>query len=121
MPHPAAFDLGLRCLPMSLLWDARLKWVKPQLKLMRTKHIPFCTDSHDLINVDWIIKLQLYISFHAGVVIANKIDLDQRRTISPKMGNDFAASNGLKYFECSAVSIHHHKCKFSNFPSTKKD
>ena len=28
MPHSAASDLGLHCLPMSLLWDARLKWVK---------------------------------------------------------------------------------------------
>ena len=28
MPHSAASDLGLRCLPMSLLWDARHKWVK---------------------------------------------------------------------------------------------
>ena len=25
-------DLGLHCLPMSLLWDARLKWVKEYLK-----------------------------------------------------------------------------------------
>ena len=28
MPHSVAPDLGLHCLPMSLLWDARLKWVK---------------------------------------------------------------------------------------------
>ena len=28
MPHSAASDLGLHCLPMSLLWDARHKWVK---------------------------------------------------------------------------------------------
>ena len=27
-PRSAASDLGLYCLPMSLLWDARLKWVK---------------------------------------------------------------------------------------------
>ena len=27
-PHSAASDLGLHCLPMSLLWDARHKWVK---------------------------------------------------------------------------------------------
>ena len=27
-PHSAASDLGLHCLLMSLLWDARLKWVK---------------------------------------------------------------------------------------------
>ena len=26
-PHSAASDLGLYCLPMSLLWDARFKWV----------------------------------------------------------------------------------------------
>ena len=26
--HYAASDLGLHCLPMSLLWVARLKWVK---------------------------------------------------------------------------------------------
>ena len=27
MPRSAASDLGLRYLPMSLLWEARLKWV----------------------------------------------------------------------------------------------
>ena len=27
MQHSAVFDLGLHCLPMSLLWDPRLKWV----------------------------------------------------------------------------------------------
>ena len=27
-PHFAASDLGLHCLPVSLLWDARLIWVK---------------------------------------------------------------------------------------------
>ena len=26
-PRSVASDLGLHCLPMSLLWDARLKWV----------------------------------------------------------------------------------------------
>ena len=26
MPPSAASDLGLHCLPMFLLWDARLKW-----------------------------------------------------------------------------------------------
>ena len=48
--------------------------------------------SHDIIN-------------HLGVLVGNKIDLDQRRRITPKMGRDFAESNGLEYFECSAVSI----------------
>ena len=28
MPHSVESDLGLHCLPMSLLWDARHKWVK---------------------------------------------------------------------------------------------
>ena len=28
MPCSVASDLDLLCLPMSLLWDARLKWVK---------------------------------------------------------------------------------------------
>ena len=27
-PRSVASDLGLLCLPMSLKWDARLKWVK---------------------------------------------------------------------------------------------
>ena len=27
-PRSAASDLGLHCLPMFLLWDARHKWVK---------------------------------------------------------------------------------------------
>ena len=27
-PRSAASDLGLHCLSMSLLWDARLKWIK---------------------------------------------------------------------------------------------
>ena len=28
MPHSAVSDLGLHCLPLSLLWDTRYKWVK---------------------------------------------------------------------------------------------
>ena len=43
--------------------------------------------------------------FVTGVLVANKTDLDQRRVISPKAGMEFAESNGLKYFECSAVSL----------------
>ncbi|WAQ97369.1 IFT27-like protein [Mya arenaria] len=40
-----------------------------------------------------------------SVLIANKIDLDQRRVISPKVGTDLAHSQGLKYFECSAKEM----------------
>ena len=39
MPQNAASDLDLHCLPMSLLWDARHKWVKknPQTLLGSTE------------------------------------------------------------------------------------
>ncbi|KAL3877841.1 hypothetical protein ACJMK2_035485 [Sinanodonta woodiana] len=40
-----------------------------------------------------------------GVLIANKVDLDQRRRVSPKAGKDFALSHGLAYFECSAKEM----------------
>ena len=32
--HSAASDLGLYCLPMSLLWDPRLKWVNVQIQII---------------------------------------------------------------------------------------
>ena len=38
----------------------------------------------------------------SGVLIANKIDLEDRRIISPKLGSDLASQLGLMYFECSA-------------------
>ena len=28
MPHSVASDLGLHCLPITLLWVSRLQWVK---------------------------------------------------------------------------------------------
>ncbi|XP_041362999.1 intraflagellar transport protein 27 homolog [Gigantopelta aegis] len=40
-----------------------------------------------------------------GVLLANKIDLDQRRTVSPKAGKDLAMSHNLEYFECSAKEM----------------
>lgn len=40
-----------------------------------------------------------------GVLVANKMDLDQRRVISTKVGREFAESNGLEYFECSAKEM----------------
>jgi len=38
------------------------------------------------------------------VLVANKVDLDERRVISTAAGEEFAQSKGLAYFECSAVS-----------------
>ncbi|XP_067670998.1 intraflagellar transport protein 27 homolog [Haliotis asinina] len=40
-----------------------------------------------------------------GVLIANKVDLDQRRVISPKAGKDMATTHQLEYFECSAKEM----------------
>ncbi|CAL1530627.1 unnamed protein product [Lymnaea stagnalis] len=42
-----------------------------------------------------------------GVLVANKIDLDQRRVISPKQARELAQSNKLEYFECSAKEMQH--------------
>jgi len=39
-----------------------------------------------------------------GVLVANKIDLDERRVITTAAGKELAQSKGLAYFECSAVS-----------------
>ena len=36
MPCSAVSDLGLRCLPISRLWDARCKWVNVVLLLVNT-------------------------------------------------------------------------------------
>ena len=40
MSHSAASDLGLHCLPMSLLWEARPKWVKSRLDHYLPDRIP---------------------------------------------------------------------------------
>ena len=55
-----------------------------------------------------IERISFYFKFISlsikGVLLANKVDLDGRRKVSEKVGKDFAESNGLEYFECSAVS-----------------
>ena len=40
MPHSVASDLGLHCLPLTLLWDARLKWVKGNGYTPKRDHCP---------------------------------------------------------------------------------
>lgn len=40
-----------------------------------------------------------------GVLVANKIDLDDRRVITQKAGQEFAHAKGLEYFECSAKDM----------------
>lgn len=41
----------------------------------------------------------------SGVLVANKVDLDDRRVISPKAGKQLAEANALEYFEVSAVRL----------------
>jgi len=45
--------------------------------------------------------------FCAGVLVANKVDLEERRVIGAQAGEEFAKARGLAYFECSAVSTVH--------------
>ena len=40
-PRSVASDLGLHCLPMSRLWDARHKWVKAPSKIRSRRHSIF--------------------------------------------------------------------------------
>ena len=49
MPHCAASDVGLHCLPMSHLWDARLKWVKET----DLEYSPHCADSRRVFVSYW--------------------------------------------------------------------
>lgn len=42
---------------------------------------------------------------YVGVLVANKVDLVDRRVVSKEEGMAFAASKELQYFECSAVSL----------------
>ena len=44
--------------------------------------------------------------FVAGVLVACKSDLVQRREVSEKRGRELAASKDLHYFETSAVRTH---------------
>ncbi len=39
-----------------------------------------------------------------GILIANKIDLEDRAQVKQGLGLEFAQNNGLQFFECSAVS-----------------
>lgn len=39
-----------------------------------------------------------------GVLVANKVDLKERRIVEEEEGRKFALNKDLEYFECSAVS-----------------
>ncbi|KAK6170112.1 hypothetical protein SNE40_018587 [Patella caerulea] len=40
-----------------------------------------------------------------GALVANKIDLEQRRIVGPKAGKELAMKTGLDYYECSAKEM----------------
>ena len=44
---------------------------------------------------------------YLGVLVANKIDLGDRRVVSPKSGQQLAHQHGIEYFEVSAVSYYY--------------
>lgn len=46
-----------------------------------------------------------YISYLSGVLVANKVDLKERRLVGEEEGRKFASTKDLQYYECSAVSI----------------
>lgn len=58
---------------------------------------------YSLTNYDVIIITIFFIKL-AGVLVANKVDLKERRIVDEEEGRKFASSKDLEYFECSAVS-----------------
>ena len=64
--HPVAYDLGLHCLPMSLLWDVRLKLVKVSVTV--------ADESHEISN---LIFLEKYLELQSTLVISNSKRLSE--------------------------------------------
>ena len=59
-------DLGLHCLPMSLLWDARHKWVN--ISLLWLLHIVFKKDNM-IIEKTGKFKLLSFLQFSKTIVV----------------------------------------------------
>ena len=60
MPHSVASDLGLHCLPVTLLRVSRLQWVKPQwfdIGLTRMLGNKQCTSN---LQVNTILEFSLF-------------------------------------------------------------
>ena len=69
-PRSATFDLDLYCLPISLLWDARLKWVKigSAIKIknrMANSVNPDVTARYEPSHLD-LHCLQMYLFWSVG-------------------------------------------------------
>lgn len=74
-----------------------------------------CVIVYDVTNIEsfnsiskWISQLKKLKTTKGGlmgVLIANKVDLVNRRVITTAQGEELAKLNGLGYFEVSAVSF----------------
>ena len=59
MPHSAASDLGLHCLPITLLRVSRLQWVK-----VKRRHVSSCElSAKQMIHMKALLALKRYIFF----------------------------------------------------------
>ena len=63
MPCSAASDLGLHCLPMSLLWDARLKWVNGHIFFLTTDFWPKILVTADFCDVEFFWVQNSFIDY----------------------------------------------------------
>ena len=75
MSHSIMSDLGLPCLPMSLLWDTRHKWVNPLMPsgffylIIWTVPFPVQWESGLLLSLLLLIEIFVFDS--------NRVDPDQ--------------------------------------------
>ena len=56
------------------------------------------------MNYQMLFPIMNFVLEFLGILVANKIDLKQRRVVTMKQGSEFAESHGLEYVETSAVS-----------------
>ena len=64
MPRSADSDLGLHCLPMPLLWDARLKWVILPNQCQENKMEP--TFGHMNLSLSLLLSFAFGLSERGG-------------------------------------------------------
>ena len=88
----------------------KAKKVTPESPLPGTPTFPLLAmQLHVLHALPYLLSvkesLATLFSTHTGVLVANKVDLKERRLVGEEEGRKFAASKDLEYFECSAVSF----------------
>eukprot|EP00744_Colponema_vietnamica_P007355 GILI01010594.1.p1 GENE.GILI01010594.1~~GILI01010594.1.p1 ORF type:complete len:190 (+),score=23.69 GILI01010594.1:54-623(+) len=66
-----------------------------------------CTSMESFKNLSkWIAEIRQSAPERVvpGVLVANKVDLEERRVVPTQQGQDFAEANGLEFFETSALA-----------------